>query len=435
MEETQNNDQLKGTKKMNKKAALDFWNEYLRLASRGTASTTAKNPAIVFTREAKCGKYDLLDDLEYEDRLADCEQLSALWQDRPSRTAGELLLTALDWTDISDSCLGQIADLLAECSAGTDYRARNTRELAALPDFYPRAVYDRLCQHVLGQDAAKRVAATVLFNHLSGRRSNTLFCGPSGCGKTEIWRCLARDYPGLVRIFDGTHLHPDGWKGSLHLRDIFAEKPGPQGLILVLDEADKLCCEPCFGSNDTNFAAMVQNELLKLMDGDVIQFGDDGNRAGFEVDCSRVSVVLLGAFETLLDGKSRRTGGLGFGAKPRQTCDYGNTTITYDDLITAGMRREIAGRVNRIVSLRPLSISDYRAILTGPVLDDLQMPGKLRIEIDAATVDRLAKQAASMGLGVRWMRSMIQCAVDDILFDDPLQDSVVVNIPSEPMAG
>ena len=37
----------------------------------------------------------------------------------------------------------------------------------------------------------------------------------------------------------------------------------------------------------------------------------------------------------------------------------------------AGMRREIDGRINRIVSLRPLSVEDYRAILTGPVLDDL----------------------------------------------------------------
>ena len=186
---------------MRKEAALAFWNRYLRLVNRGSAKTPEKNPATLFTRDAKSGKYDQLSDEEYDQRLHDCEQLASLWQDLPARAAGELLLTALNRTDIDDGRLEQLAGLLAECSAGTDYLFPLEREPAALPDFTPRAVYSRLCRHVLGQDAAKKAAAMVIFNHLNGRRSNTLFCGPSGCGKI---RDLALPGPGVPR--SGPHL-------------------------------------------------------------------------------------------------------------------------------------------------------------------------------------------------------------------------------------
>ena len=111
---------------------------------------------------------------------------------------------------------------------------------------------------------------------------------------------------------------------------------------------------------------LLQNDLLKIMDGDVVEFGEEGKRGPLSVDCSRVSVVMLGAFEKLREGQARATKHIGFAQAPALPAD-GPGGIGYD-----GMRREIAGRVNRIVVLDPLSAGDYEAILRGPVLDRVQ---------------------------------------------------------------
>ena len=441
---------------MTKDYARGFWQRYLRLVCGGGAAVTVEDPACDFTVRARSGEYDHLSDEEYKKLLADVEQIQPLWDGEPRRAAGDILLDALSRTTIYSTRMANIVELLAESSVHSDYRQAR---LEAQPekdgsprcesapdnpdddtgsdgfdDFWtPREIYD-ICVsgQIQGQEEAKRAAAMIVYNHVEGRRSNTIFCGPSGCGKSEIWRCMARTFP-FIRLIDASRLSADGWKGSVHVRDIFEGVPAEElrdGLIVVLDEADKICCETAVGSGGTNFNALTQNSLLKMLDGDVVEFGREDGKKAFSVDCSKVSFVLLGAFETLMRGKSGKSGGIGFGAAPRVECDYTNTEITYDDLINAGMRREIAGRINRIVPLRPLDTADYRAILTGSVLKDMQAAIKSRIELDGASVDFLAEQAASTGLGVRWMRSQVQNALDDLMFDDPFRDGYEVNIPS-----
>ena len=174
------------------------------------------------------------------------------------------------------------------------------------------------------------------------------------------------------------------------------------------------------GSGGTDHHVLLQNDLLKIMDGDVVEFGEEGKRSPLSVDCSRVSVVMLGAFEKLREGQARAAKRIGFGQAPTPTPPGdGHSGIGYDDLITAGMRREIAGRVNRIVELGPLSADDYKAILRGPVLDRVQEAVGCKVSIDGATAGVLAERAAASGLGVRWMRSAVLNAIDDMLFDEP----------------
>lgn len=433
---------------MQKETARKFWQRHLNLVRRGMADTYTANPAAAFAVSVKAGEHDRTPSDQYQAALHDHEQLCTIWRDQAKCTAGAVLLNALEMTSISDTRCRAIVDILADCSAESDYApeqlkpaasGRRTNQYEAQPASGvdraaepPKEIYDDLCRHVRGQDAAKRTAATIIYNQLKGRRTNAVFCGPSGCGKTEIWRVLSRKYPGLVRIVDASCLSADGWKGSLHLRDIFEGIPmDDSGLVVVLDEADKICCEAAVGSGGTNYNAIVQNNLLKMLDGDVIDFGqEDGNRKPFSVDCSRVSVVLLGAFERLMEGKSRRSGGIGFGSPIRRQCGYGNTEITHADLIAAGMRREFAGRLNRIVALRPLSLEDYRAILLGPVLDGLQASRQCSIRINTQYAASLARQAMETGLGVRWMKSQIINALDELMFDDPTaEEYIIADVP------
>ena len=440
---------------MRKEAAFDFWKRYLHLVHNGWITLNVENPLCGFATQVNAGEYNKVSDEEFAVIYKDYEQFNAIWKEKSQRPAGDVLLDALRMTRISDESLDRIANILANHSVSSNYlppMEADKRKLQPSLDAHissdtkisaqdssgvntlsPKGIYEFLCERIHGQEEAKKIASLLLFNHLQGRRSSSVFCGPSGCGKSEIWRHLSKAYPGLIRIMDASRLSADGWKGSLHLRDIFDNIPAKdletRGLIVVLDEADKICCEPAIGASGTNYNLLIQNNLLKMLDGDMIEFGEEDKKQAFSVDCSRVSIVLLGAFETLLQGKSCG-GGIGFGAAPRMECTYDNTELSYADLISAGMRREIAGRINRIVSLKPLSVSDYREILTGPVLDDLQSAGQCTITIENAAAELLSSQAAASGLGVRWMRSQIMNAIDDLIFIDPYADHYTITAPS-----
>lgn len=418
---------------MRKKSAFDFCLCCLQRITDEGSGHFIENPAVQFTADAKNGVFDDLTDEEYQVALDEVEQIASIWDNKPRMTAGAILLYVLERMPASPEQLDAIAKPLAELldwpdperpegsgASRTTLRPVLKRACAVRS---PREIRDSISPRVMGQPEAVKAAAMITYNHLSGRRSNAVFCGPSGCGKSEIWRALSGEYPGLVRMVDFSRFSAEGWNGSLHLRDIFqgisSDDIRQRGLIVVLDEADKILCEHAVGSGGTDHNALLQNDLLKMMDGDVIEFGDDNKKSAFSVDCSKVSVVMLGAFEKLLEGKVRDARHIGFGSGAAGADAGNHRDISHDDLIRAGMRREVAGRVNKIVALDPLSPDDYRAILKGPMLSSVRKSVKRHIRMDDATADELVARAVKSGLGVRWMRSAVCNAVDEVLFDDP----------------
>ena len=451
---------------MRNKMARDFCVECINQVLSDGTNSYIENPAIKFTEMAKNGDFDPLSEEEYTALLSEVKILAKLFNNRPRRAAGSILLDVLaNAPRVSYKLKDDLADLFGRLLAGPgdeeipplspetiqaieDYVCEQTEEM--LEDFEkrfdhigeemlreslrmppPKKIRDNITKKVIGQPEAVKAAAMIVYNHLSGRRTNAVFAGPSGCGKSEIWRTLSKEYPGLVRMIDFSRFAADGWRGSLHLRDIFngvgSDDIRRRGLIVVLDEADKRLCEPAMGSGGTDYNVLLQNDLLKMMDGDVIEFGAEDRQPALSVDCSKVSVVMLGAFERLLGGKSQDAKRIGFGTAPRATAG-GHKEISYDDLINGGMRREIAGRVNRIVALGPLSMDDYKSILMGPVLFDVRESFKRKVSIDPAAADALTGKAIGSGLGVRWMRSQVTNAVDDALFDEPEAEEYTVTM-------
>ena len=49
-------------------------------------------------------------------------------------------------------------------------------------------------------------------------------------------------------------------------------------MLIVIDEADKLF-EPSIGSAGVDYSRKIQNEFLKIMDGDKVDFVSEGNDA------------------------------------------------------------------------------------------------------------------------------------------------------------
>ena len=450
---------------MNKTTYTRFFETYLTEVARGHGDREHLNPALRFAKRAESGALERWSDEVYERRLRSAEALAALWQGAPSRTASDLLCSALAQTKPDGPVLRRLSDLLADCRLSMEDSSfldddwlkdgeaseqaygtaeKKPRRLPS-PELYsggskepparqishlkepsaqqlhsPKEIYDQVKKSIYGQQDAVREAALLLFNHQQGRKRNILFLGQTGCGKTEIWRVCKQLYPG-IRIIDSTAITGEGWKGSYKVRNIFdgMTKEEAEHAIIVLDEFDKLC-EPQITSGGSNASLIVQNELLKLIEGTTIQFKD------FSVDTSNISFVFCGSFEHLTQVKTDREAkqSMGFGAKLERRDNhrvYG-TALKLADLVEyASVRREIAGRIQQIVQLAPMSAEDFRAILADEQISPLRKLEReygVKLRLDEETAGELVREAAETRMGVRYLYSRIQQMLDDQIFWD-----------------
>lgn len=420
--------------------AKKFWNLYLGMASKDGAHVNMLSPTEDFKARAHTGEFDTLTDDQYYKTEADAEEAASFWDYQPSKMAGIILLNALARTDMSDVEIDEIAGILADASVRTDYyteeQAQECDEAAFNPDLdfspqspgsshTPRSIYNYLNQHIYGQDAAKRAAAMLMYHHLRGNSRNIVMAGATGCGKTEIWRTLSKMY-NCIRIINGPQLSCDGWKGSLKISDIFTceTKKLAEHLVLVIDESDKMM-EPKVASGGTDYAKMIQNELLKLMDGDTLTFTDEKNRdTKTTINCSGVSVVLCGSFERMLQAKSESSASIGFGR--REKTESVVAECTEEDLVQYGnVRREIAGRISQIVTLDTLDADDFEKILESEMspIQKMEKEHNVSLSIDKESRRKLASDAAKSGMGCRYIRSKLQFMLDEQMFDVPDVDT------------
>lgn len=290
----------------------------------------------------------------------------------------------------------------------------------------PKQIYEYLSAGIHGQQEAVKAASMLLYNHIHGRKRNLLFAGPTGCGKTEIWRVLKQIYP-HIQIVDSTIITQQGWSGNFKIKDIFAgmEQEEIEKSIIVFDEFDKFC-EPKYSSHGNNVGADNQNELLKMIEGNQMTFPDKNGNLTLEFDSSKISFVFCGSFERLMETKTEKESSrsLGFGSnieKPDVHAQY-QKEITPKDLVTyAGIRQEIAGRINQIVQLYPMTAEDYNMILHDQKispLHQLERQYEVRLYLDEQTSQRLVTEAAESHMGVRYLRSKIQQLLDDQIFQD-----------------
>lgn len=429
---------------MNKNLARENWRRCLKLVTRGFASEVLTHPINDVVLNAKIGEYDKTPDDKYKAFLSEYDQITfGMWGHSHHRTAGEILIRALSKTDIPDDRLDEIIEILAEASAHTQYedeqepslpdssalktaiehsKLPTISEAGSLPAYSPKEIESWLHTEggIVGQDAAVRTASLIMYNHIEGRPSVSLFAGPTGSGKTAIWRALQRKYGTVcIVIHDASTLTAEGWKGGNKISAIFKNvAPELRGkIVLVLDEFDKLL-EPQYGANGTNYSDIMQSQLLRLLDHDTLFFGDESGKGdSFSVDASGVSVVLLGAFQRLLEKQGEKSS-IGFGGRSRKSCNYSNTEITVENLVEYGMREEIAGRITRITCLDPLDVTTLMRIGRNEAerLERLMMR---EVSVENNTLMRLADTAMAKGLGARWLNSQIGIMLDNLIYEAP----------------
>ena len=307
-----------------------------------------------------------------------------------------------------------------------------------------------LDKNIVGQTAAKKAASLLLADQMRNIQHTFLFSGPSGCGKSEIWRQLASEYDQVpIRIISTPSLAADGWNaaGGFHLRDIFDSIPKDdrEHAIIVFDEFDKVCCDT-YGTQTSDFSETMQNSLLKILDRDpLVAAADRNHRESYTLDCKGLSFVLLGSFAGLVEkrhagqlNKASKGSSFGFGANAADEqgakayeeldntlCD--DEAITEREMIKAGMRPEVCGRIERCIPMQAPDLDAYVQIGRN-CIGKLAEARRCRVAVDDGTLEELAKDAIKKGLGARYMKNRIAILLDDLRYENPCADCYYLSL-------
>ncbi|MBT8360563.1 MAG: ATP-dependent Clp protease ATP-binding subunit ClpX [Desulfobacterales bacterium] len=332
----------------------------------------------------------------------------------------------------------------------------------------PKEIKEHLDHYVIGQDHAKKVLSVAVHNHYKRidapddsdevelQKSNIILIGPTGSGKTLVAQTLAKVLQVPFCIADATTLTEAGYVGEdvenilvnlLQAADYDIEK-AERGIIYI-DEIDKIARKSDSPSLTRDVSGEgVQQALLKIIEGSVASIPPKGGRKHpqqdlVKIDTTNILFIVGGAFVGLDSVIKRRTGTKSIGMTAKVTSESKKSlsqllmSVQPEDLLKFGLIPELVGRLPVIATMEELEEEDLVRILREPKNALTKQYQKLfefesiQLRFTEGALVAIARKALERKSGARGLRSVLENAMLDVMYDLPSKKDVQECVISE----